>query len=215
MAPRSQKGAPKMKSRTAGYSVAELLTVVAIVGLLTLASVPAFMTFRNAGKMRVSVRTFTGDLRGARQRAITGSHQVLVTFSLTPTGAATANQQRTYYFFDGNLPSGSTVWTPVNRTIAGTGGSTASAHTLDDVIYFPANTASTPQTFADNWSCTLGTCTTGTDNRPEVIFFPDGHVAVPANSTMGQITIQTNMKVPTPKYIIQISPSGNIKAVAP
>ena len=203
-----------MKSRIEGYSVAELLVVVAIIGLLTLASVPAFMSFRNSGKMRTSVRSFTGDLRGARQRAITRSRQVMVTYAVTPTGAPAANQQRSYYFFEGNLPFNSTSWTPITTSLAGLG-NTATAHKLDDVVYFPANAASTPQTFDDNWNCTLAGCTGGTDNRPEVIFFPDGHAAVPAGATMGQVTITTDMKVPTSKYIVQVSPSGNIKAVAP
>jgi Tfp pilus assembly protein FimT len=201
-----------MKSREQGYTVAEMLTVVTIVGLLTLVSVPSFITFRNSGKMRNSVRTFTTDVRAARQRAITRSRQVMVTYGTTPAGTPMANYQRSYYIYDGDLPSGSTNWTPVDRTMSGVG-TTAALHELDDVVYFPANAASTPQTFDDTFRCSLGACSTGTDNRPEVIFFPDGHVRVPSGATMGQITLTTAMNIPTKTYVIQISPTGAVKAV--
>lgn len=201
-----------MKTRAAGYSIAEMLVVIAIVGLMTLAAVPAFMTFRNANKMRTSVTTFTTDLRGARQRAITSSHQVLMTYALTATGAVPANYQRTYYFFDGNLPANSTTWTPVNRTVSGTGGTTAALHQLDDVIYFPANSGTTPQTFTDTLTCSLGSCSSGTDNRPDVIFFPDGHVLLPNGATSATITLMTDSKIPKNQYTITISPSGRVQA---
>lgn len=201
-----------MKSREHGYSIAEMLTVVTIIGLLALASVPAFITFRSAGKMRNSVRTFTTDLRGARQRAITTAHQVLVTYGETATGATPANYQRTYYFFEGDLPSSSTTWTPIANTLSGLGTS-ATAHTLDDIVYFPT-TVGAPQRFDDTLACTVGSCSSGTDNRPELIFFPDGHARVPSNSTSGQIAIQTDAKIPGKKYIIEVYPSGSIKATA-
>jgi hypothetical protein len=57
-------------------------------------------------------------------------------------------------------------------------------------------------------------CTNGTDNAPDIIFFPDGHARVPANAAVGQITIKTDMKIPTKQYLIEISPSGNVKATA-
>jgi prepilin-type N-terminal cleavage/methylation domain-containing protein len=202
-----------MKSREHGYSVAEMLVVIAIIGLLSLAAVPAFMSFQNANKLRTSVRIFTSDLRAARQRAITRSRQVLITYATTANGAAQANYQRTYYFFEGNLPSSSTAWTPVTNTLTGTGTS-ATVHSLEDIVYFPTAASATPQTFDDTVTCTPGGCSSGADNRPDIIFFPDGHALVPTNATVGQITIKTDAKIAKKQYLVEISPSGNVKVTA-
>lgn len=201
-----------MKSRQAGYSLAEMITVVAIVAMMTLVTVPSFISFRNSGKMRASVNTFTSDLRGARQRSITRSRQVMVTYEPTAAGAAPVNYKRTYSFYEGNLPFNSTTWAPITLT---PGGGATTQRKLDDVIYFPSTGASTPQTFDDTLACVSSACTSGTDGRPEVIFFPDGRVRVPSGQTIGQITLLTDMKIAKKKYIIQLSPSGNVKAVAP
>lgn len=199
------------KDRQAGYSLAEMLTVVAIVGTLALVTVPAFINFYQSNKMKASMRSFTTDLRGARQRAITRGRQVAVMYEVTATGAPQANYKRTYWMFEGNLPNNSTTWTPV--ALASTGAS-ARIRTLDDVVYFPANATATPQTFEDTMNCTLATCASGTDSRPEIIFFPDGRVRIPSGSLIGQASIKTDMRIPKTAYTIEISPSGAIKAVA-
>ena len=202
-----------MKHRPhAGYSLPEMLTVVAIIGVLALVTVPAFINFYQAGKMRASMRNFTSDLRSMRQRAITKGRQTMITYDVTASGAAEANFKRSYYFFEGNLPFNSTTWTPIGLTPAAT---TALQHNLNDVIYFPNDAGGTPQTFADTLTCTTSSCSNGTDNRPEIIFFPDGRVRVPTGQTVGKVTIKTNKKLTIRQYTIDISPSGSVKATAP
>ena len=66
--------------RQAGYSLPEMLTVVAIIGVLALVTVPAFINFYQAGKMRASMRNFTTDLRGMRQMAITKGVQTQLSY---------------------------------------------------------------------------------------------------------------------------------------
>ena len=53
----------------AGYSLTEMLTVIAIIGMLALVMVPNFISFYNSNKMKSSMRNFTTDLRSARQLA--------------------------------------------------------------------------------------------------------------------------------------------------
>jgi prepilin-type N-terminal cleavage/methylation domain-containing protein len=71
-----------MTSRRAerGYSLVEMLVVVAIIGIISLVTVPQFMTFARQGKMRGAVRQFNSDLRVARQRAITRNIPTAVSF---------------------------------------------------------------------------------------------------------------------------------------
>src|SRR5687767_4320326 len=65
-------------SRQRGYSLAEALVAVAIVGLVTMVSVPAFMTMYRAGQVKVSARQFAGDARWARQLAVTSRKPVKI-----------------------------------------------------------------------------------------------------------------------------------------
>ena len=79
---------------------------------------------------------------------------------------------------------------------------TSSPRVLDNVVYFPANAAPTPQTFTDlDGNSTL-----------DVIFYPDGRVSLPSGVTVGTITIKTDMKIPRSQYTITISPSGRVLA---
>ena len=181
----------------AGYSLAEMLTVVAIVGVLALVTVPSFMNYYNSNKVKASMRNFTSDLRTARMLAITRGHAVK--FSYRP-----GLTNHTYNYFEGDRSLGPVTditWTPVT----GTGSNPPKPErSLDEVVYFPVDSPQTPQTFSDEDKTP--------DGLLDVIFYPDGHVRLPANATSGTITIKTDRDVPRPQYAIQISPSGRVLA---
>ena len=181
--------------RQAGYSLAEMLTVVAIVGVLALVTVPQFMTYYNSNKVKTSMRSFTSDLRTARMTAISRGHEVKLSY--TP-GA----KQRRFAIFEGNRSVGTvTAWTP----LTGAGSNPPKpAKALDDVVYFPTSGAGTPQTFIDEDNPNDGTL--------DILFFPDGHVRMPPNLTVGTVTIQSDRRLPKSKYTIEISPSGRVVA---
>lgn len=190
--------------RESGYSLAEMLTVVAIIGTLALVTIPAFMTYMQSNKMKSALRQFTGDLRAARQRSISQGQQLVLTFS---TGATA----RTYEIFQGNAPMNSTSWSrgtlPANLQ---------AARNLEDVVYFPTASSTTPQTFTDEVDCSSVPCSTtpATDNKLDVIFFPDGRVQLPAGLRVGAITLKTDMRIPTPQYAVTVSPTGRVLAAA-
>jgi len=195
-------------SRQAGYSLAEMLTVVAIIGTLALVSVPAFMNFYNSNKVKTAMRTFTSDLRTARMTAISRGRVVKFTYKTSAVsdlqGKQPATTERTYNFYEGNRSLG-----PVNQitwtALTGAGSNPPKPEKiLDDVVYFPLDGGTTPQTFTDDDQVA--------DGWLDVIFFPDGHVKLPANTTSGTITIKTDRRVPKPQYAIQISPSGRVSA---
>ena len=62
-----------------GYSLAELLTVMAIVGVLSLVTVPAFMNYSKTARLKNSLRQVSSDVRAARQRAVTSTRFVRLT----------------------------------------------------------------------------------------------------------------------------------------
>ena len=143
------------------------------------------------------MRTFTSDLRTARATAISQGREVKVSFK---TGA----KQRAYDLYLGDRAFG-TVPTANWTALSGPGSNPPKpAKILDDVVYFPADSASTPQTFTD--------LDTTPDGKLDVIFFPDGHAGLPTNATSGTITIKTDMSVPKFSYAITISPSGRVLA---
>lgn len=189
-----------MKSRrpdAAGYSLVEMLVVIAIIGVLALISVPSFMSMRNSAKMKAAMRTFTTDLRSVRQLAITHGRQVKLTYEPGPG-------KRTYDYLMSDRAYGvvpDANWTPMTGP-----GSVPRRETklLADVVYFPANSAPTPQTFTD--------LNVTPDGRLDLIFFPDGRVQMPGSATGATVTIRTDMNVPKPLYQIQISPTGRVIA---
>jgi prepilin-type N-terminal cleavage/methylation domain-containing protein len=181
----------------AGYSLAEMLTVVAIVGVLAMVSVPSFITFYNSNRVKVSIRQFSTDLRRARALAITRGHIVKVTYRVA-TGA------RQYDILEADRGMGvvpDDKWTP----LTGTGSNPPRpSKFLDDVAYFPADGATTPQTFVDE--------NRAADQKLDVLFYPDGHVKIPNNATSATITVKSDRKIPKSQYTIQISPSGRVVA---
>lgn len=175
--------------REAGYSLAEMLTVVAIVGILALVTVPAFITFYNSNKVKTSVRNFVSDFRGTRELAIKTGLQTRLSYKTGATGT------RNYNLYQGDTAFGTTgTWTalPSQRGVKN----------LDDVVYFPAKTATVPQDFTDLDS----------DGQLDIIFTPDGGVKMPAAASTATITIQTDMNVPKKQYQIVVSPSGKVVA---
>jgi Tfp pilus assembly protein FimT len=86
MAPRLHKERSQMthhrraRGLQAGYSVAEMLVVVAIIGLITLVSIPQFMAFQRSNQLKGSMRQMLSDLRLARQQAIALRTQTRVRF---------------------------------------------------------------------------------------------------------------------------------------
>ena len=93
-----------------GYSLAEMLVVVALIGLFSLVSVPQFINLYRQSKMRAAIRQFTSDLRLARIRSITKNNRVALSFApgATPSGGKVAGQ---YGIYDLN----GTTWTLVGE----------------------------------------------------------------------------------------------------
>lgn len=74
-------------SREHGYSLAEILVVVAIIGTMSLVAVPSFIQMYQSSRLKTGLRQFTSDLRGARQTAVTEYRWVKIDFEggATPT----------------------------------------------------------------------------------------------------------------------------------
>jgi prepilin-type N-terminal cleavage/methylation domain-containing protein len=172
------------KSRQSGFSLVELLTVVAVIGILALVTVPNFISFYKMNKVKAAMLNFTSDLRTMRQTAITSGLQTKITF--TPDTSAKPSS-RAYSFWTGDSAFSATpTWTQKGRT-----------KYLEDVVYFPK----TGQTFDSSGGVY------------SIIFFPDGRVGMPSGSpTTASVILKTDQKVSKPQFTIDISPSGRVYA---
>ncbi|HET7434446.1 MAG TPA: prepilin-type N-terminal cleavage/methylation domain-containing protein [Thermoanaerobaculia bacterium] len=86
----------KRKQRQSGYSLPELLVVIAIIGLITMVSVPAFMSIQRSSRLKASLRSFSADMRAARGRAVSKHVNTKIGFVI-----GTTSRTYTIYEFSG------------------------------------------------------------------------------------------------------------------
>jgi prepilin-type N-terminal cleavage/methylation domain-containing protein len=71
---------PNAGSTQRGYSLIELLVVIAMIGILSLIAIPNFIGMYRGMRLKSSLRQFTTEMRGARQRAVARSSLVRICF---------------------------------------------------------------------------------------------------------------------------------------
>src|ERR1051326_3882324 len=70
----------RTRSSQSGYTLAEALVVVTIIGRITGVTTPFFMNYLRAHRIRTSATYFETALRYARQRAVTKHIQTRISF---------------------------------------------------------------------------------------------------------------------------------------
>lgn len=173
-------------SRSRGYSLAEILVVVAIVGILSLISVPAFLNMQRSSAFKAALRTYTQDLRNARSLAISNSYDVRLEFE-------TGTTKKSYQTF---ASRGGNTW--FNVTLPGAIGNTK---TLDGPVYIESTN------FTD-CACLPGNATNA---LPDIIFHPNGTVTLPGAVTTGRVQLRTDADIFHNRWVIEFAPSGQIR----
>lgn len=64
-----------------GYTLVEALVVVALIGLISLVTVPNFVSYMRANKFRAELRQLNVDIRAARQNAVTKNRVTKISFT--------------------------------------------------------------------------------------------------------------------------------------
>ncbi|HEY2829674.1 MAG TPA: GspH/FimT family pseudopilin, partial [Thermoanaerobaculia bacterium] len=165
----------RSRSSESGYTLAEALVTVTIIGLISGVSVPFFMNYLRANRIRSSASYFETALRSARQRAVTKHIQTRVSFVVNKDPGQYTIWEGTEDT-DGNL----TGWKAVQPTV----------RYLDQGVTF-ANDASDP--VADNYDGS-GASTAATDGKPDIIFGIDGSAINSADPALspGTFWLKTN-----------------------
>lgn len=171
-----------------GYTLIEALVVVAIVGIVSLVTVPNFMQYMRSAKLKNGAREFAIDLREARQKAVTQYHP-------TKIGIKSGAGQSQYIIADGEYDSsaaGGIAWT------------ISSTEDFEPTVYF-STTNLTDSADADTWIDIVflpnGTITNGTTSSGVDVDLP----------TSPKIVISTTDKVPKDSYTVELSSAGGVK----
>jgi type IV fimbrial biogenesis protein FimT len=118
-----------------GYSIIEILVVVAIIGIMSLVTVPAFINFQRSNTVKSSLRSFTSDIRNSRQRAISRNSEVRLEL----------DSNNVYRFYEKPFAG---TWGALNG-FSGTGPG-RNQKKLDNGISFSANTLGDTDSNAKN-----------------------------------------------------------------
>ena len=167
-----------------GYSLMEILVVIAIIGILSLVTVPAFMNYQRRNQVRSALRIFTSDLRSFRQFSISKNVYVRVQFT----------NSRNYVAYQ-STNFGKT-WRPLQLGVIGTESNT---RTLPTTIEFTGNT------YNDSDD--------PTDSFRDVDFRPDGTAGdfVGSTASTGTITLRTDWKNILNQIVVDMSTTGQLK----
>lgn len=173
--------AKSYRSAQRGFSLAEMLVVVAIIGIMSLVVVPNFISLYNSSRFKASARTLTTSLRNARQQAISANTRTKVSFAVTGTAPRTFAID----LEERDLQAGTTSWRRVRTVDLG------------------QNVTFTDSGFPDT--------VTGDGGLLDIVFLPNGTVQnLPAAEASRFIEIRTTIKVPKKVYRLSFTPSGNV-----
>jgi prepilin-type N-terminal cleavage/methylation domain-containing protein len=180
---RSRETLMKKRRNSRGFSLIEILVVVAIIGVLSLVTIPSFINFQRRNAVRSALRTFTSDIRSFRQHAISKNAYVRVQF----------RDARNYEAFQSR--DFGKNWSQLNL---GTG-DMSNVRTLPETMEFTGNTYND----SDNPA----------DSLVDIDFRPDGTVGDFANTgvTAGTVTLRTEWENILNTIVVDISTTGQIK----
>lgn len=178
----------RMRYRTSqrGYSLAELIVVVAIIGMISLVSVPAFMQYREASKIKASVAQLTNDLRATRYRAIERGRRVKISFAPTQTGTE-------YTRWDADASG--TNWVR-----------NGAPKRLDGAIWVESTTFLDEDTVKDGLHDIIF-------QQDGTVPSPFWHTKTEGGKEVATVVLRTKAKIAKNQYTIYLQPNGSVQSV--
>lgn len=173
-----------MHRNSRGFSLAEMLVVVAIIGMLSLVSVPAFINYQRTMKLRGAVRTLNTDIRNCRQMAI--SRNVIVRMELG------ADRYQTLMSADNGV-----TWQRLPLRVQD------DENIVDANLRYVDAIVSLASTFEDD----------DDDDIRDIDFHSDGTVWDEGAVAGGTVTVRTDYEATINQAVVSISTTGQLTSV--
>ena len=178
-----------------GYTLIEILVVVAIIGVMSLITVPQFVAYQQSAALKGAMRNFNADLRNCRQLAVARYVQVRMEFT-------SANSYSFYY-----RATPTAAWQTMPQallTVLRVSGTQGNKKTLPK-----------PLTFINSDFLDLNSPANG---LPDIVFNTDGTLTFTNDTTtpknFGSITISSPWKkVYSNRMTITVYTTGKIDTV--
>jgi len=174
-----------------GYSLVEILVVLAIIGIMSLVTVPQFVAYQQSSALKGAMRNFNADLRNCRQLAVARYVQVRMEFSSSSS-----------YSFYYRTTQGA-AWQQMPQAllmalrVSGVAGNT--------------KTLAKPMTFTDSNFVDQPDGANPANGLADIIFNTDGTLTIGPNRTSGYITIGSPWKnVYQNRMMITVYTTGKI-----
>jgi prepilin-type N-terminal cleavage/methylation domain-containing protein len=164
------------RARQGGYSLAEVLVVIFIIGILSLVTIPAFMNYTHSSRLNTSLRSVTGTIRSARSLAVTKHEWVILTFDPSVKGVTVGGPF--------SLSEGTADPTAPNDVTKATWKQKGYAQRLETGVYFKNDVAG-GNPIGDLYD---GTTWGTADGKPDILFQPDGTISI----AQGTFFLQTD-----------------------
>lgn len=175
------------RSNQQGYTLVEALIVVGIIGIVSMVTIPNFISLYRSSKIKGASRQFVQDLRTARQTSVTEYKPMKISFE---TGVGKGS----YTLWEGEFDSSKTdgiAWTEVWTK------------DMDETVYFLGTD------FKDSKD--------DSNDAIDIVFISNGKIEWTTdhvNSTTAEaqgVTIKTELDVPRDSYEATITRNGRIR----
>jgi len=171
-----------------GYTAAEMIVVVAIVGLFTLAAIPNFLQMYRSNELRTGARTFASDARWIRMQAIKNQRPTKISFTVNTRNYSMSELTAA------NVWVNSRERGQTNRQTQLPEGITFESHTFVDIASMPVSSRVPDDS----------------DSLPDLVYMPDGS-AYSLTDAEENIVLKTRHTMPKPRFKIEVRPAGNLK----
>ena len=190
-----------------GFTLVELLTVIAIMSVLFTLTMPAITGFSSSRNEATALNTAEGLASAARQQAVSKGTMVALLFSRT---SGTVNNTQAFFLMQAAVTgTGGVTWTPFSSWVSLPAGVSLTPYVRNGVTTFYSMSSGTSFSLPTTWN------NHDLANDYYIVFYPDGSVGAPASGPAINLQPSTRQSSANPDYTLLIQDgSGRTKIIS-